>query len=151
MVSISNFQSIKVSTDDGMVHEKKYSWIPGLIIIILPLHFLYIEYYNRSFSLSSIEHNSGVIVSTPLKIVVYKSRFRLGVLLALPISPVCFPFPRRVLPFVLLQASVFQRLLTHFALSPPTSYAASQRSRRSRHEKPVSFRLRLPSERWPVA
>ena len=36
MISVSNFQSIKGTTDDRMVHFECYSWIPGLIH---PLHF----------------------------------------------------------------------------------------------------------------
>ena len=38
MVSVSNFQVIKVSTDDWMVHLYRYSWIPGLVH---PLDFSY--------------------------------------------------------------------------------------------------------------
>ena len=35
---LSNYQSIKVSVDDGICNLQRYSWIPGLI---RPFNFLY--------------------------------------------------------------------------------------------------------------
>ena len=40
-LSVSNCQSIEVSTGDGVVHFERHSWIPG---IIHPLHFLHSDY-----------------------------------------------------------------------------------------------------------
>ena len=74
-VSVSNFQSIEVSTDDWMVPFLRYSWIPW---IIHPLNFLQsnVNYYflniissfslykldlQRKYRVSSIEHNSGIV------------------------------------------------------------------------------------------